>query len=345
MNDKTVGLILALSSTILIGISFIVTKLGLLDSQSSRASAGEHYNYLQSYKWWIGMLTMGLGEAANFAAYSFAPAILVTPLGAGSVIIGSILASIFLGESLGVDGVLGCSLSIIGSVVIILHAPDEIEPANIDEILAHVVQPGFLVYILLVLVTSFVLIYKVSPRYGKTNMMVYISICSLVGSISVVACKAFGMALRFTLAGNNQFTRPSTYFFALVVVVAILVQMNYFNKALELFSTNRVTPIYYVFFTTATIIASSILFQTFSNTTPVNAVSIFCGFATIFIGVFLLNYGKQGSTAIRNSPELDGIALLEQKGDGRVSRRGSFTSLVPPLSLNTKGFELSDEEF
>lgn len=31
--------------------------------------------------------TVGLGEAANFAAYAFAPATLVTPLGALSVLI------------------------------------------------------------------------------------------------------------------------------------------------------------------------------------------------------------------------------------------------------------------
>ena len=43
--------------------------------------------YLRNYKWWIGMVCMIFGEAANFAAYSFAPALLVTPLGAGSVLV------------------------------------------------------------------------------------------------------------------------------------------------------------------------------------------------------------------------------------------------------------------
>ena len=37
--------------------------------------------------WWAGMLTMIVGEAANFAAYAFAPAILVTPLGALSIFV------------------------------------------------------------------------------------------------------------------------------------------------------------------------------------------------------------------------------------------------------------------
>jgi hypothetical protein len=34
------------------------------------------------------IITVAIGEAANFAAYAFAPAILVTPLGALSVLIG-----------------------------------------------------------------------------------------------------------------------------------------------------------------------------------------------------------------------------------------------------------------
>ena len=53
-----------------------------------------------------------------------------------------------------------------------------------------------------------------------------------------MAIKGFGIALKLTFAGNNQFSHPSTYVFAIVVVVCILTQMNYFNKALSQFSTN-----------------------------------------------------------------------------------------------------------
>lgn len=95
-----------------------------------------------------------------------------------------------------------------------------------------------MLYCLTVFVVSMIMIYQVSPRYGKKNPVVYISICSLVGSISVMAIKGFGVALKLTIAGNNQFSHPSTYVFGIVVVVCIMVQMNYFNKALDTFSTN-----------------------------------------------------------------------------------------------------------
>lgn len=45
---------------------------------------------------------MGIGEAANLLAYAFAPAALVTPLGALSIIVTAILSSRFLNEKLNV---------------------------------------------------------------------------------------------------------------------------------------------------------------------------------------------------------------------------------------------------
>ena len=55
----------------------------------------------------------------------------------------------------------------------------------------------------------------------------------------------------------------------MLVVVSIVTQMNYLNKALDTFNTAVVTPIYYVLFTTATIVASAILFNGWGNGGPV----------------------------------------------------------------------------
>lgn len=82
------------------------------------------------------------------------------------------------------------------------------------------------------------MIYKIAPVYGKKNPMIYLSICSSVGSVSIMSIKGFGIAVKLTFGGNNQFSHPSTYVFMIVVIVCILTQMNYFNKALSQFSTN-----------------------------------------------------------------------------------------------------------
>ncbi|KAI5368091.1 Putative magnesium transporter NIPA [Septoria linicola] len=293
IEDKYIGLALAVTSTLGIGASFVITKKGLNAAAQKHGFEGDGFAYLRNPIWWGGIITMVIGEICNFSAYAFAPAILVTPLGALSVLIGAVLGSYFLDERLGVLGRVGCAICLIGSVVIVLHAPPDQELKNIDELLHYAMQLGFLTYCTIVTIFALVMIYKIAPLYGKKNPMVYISICSTVGSISIMAIKGFGIALKLTLGGNNQFTHPSTYVFAIVVVVCILTQMNYFNKALATYSTNIVNPLYYVTFTTCTLTASFIMFRGFNTSDAVNTISLLCGFLTIFTGVYLLNLSRE----------------------------------------------------
>ena len=46
-----------------------------------------------------------------------------------------------------------------------------------------------------------------------------------------------------------------------IVAACVITQMNYLNRALDLFNTAIVSPIYYVMFTLLTITASMILFR------------------------------------------------------------------------------------
>ncbi|KAI0646630.1 DUF803-domain-containing protein [Trametes meyenii] len=323
-EDKYIGLSLAIASSLAIGTSFILTKKGLNQaSESAYASASDNYAYFKNPLWWAGMSTLIVGEVANFAAYTFAPAILVTPLGALSVIIGAILASFLLDEELGHLGRVGCSLCLLGSLIIVLHAPPDKEVETVDQILYYAMHPGFLMYCFTVLVFSLAMIYGVVPKYGRTNPIVYISICSLVGSVSVMAIKGFGVAVKLTLAGHNQFSHPSTYVFGVTVVVCILVQMNYFNKALDTFSTNVVNPMYYVGFSTATIVASVILFQGFNTDNPANSISLLAGFITTFLGVHLLEISRKPDPAV--APHAHHSALEAGLMNPRLSIHGRMS--------------------
>ncbi|KAI9748186.1 MAG: hypothetical protein M1815_003465 [Lichina confinis] len=312
-----------------IGASFVFMKKGLMDASERHGFEGDGFSYLRSPIWWGGIVTQVVGEIANFAAYAFAPAILVTPLGALSVLIGAVLGAYFLNEELGTLGKLGCAICLIGSVIIVLHAPPDGNIETVDEILHYAIQPGFLLYCALIVGFLVAMIYRVAPKYGKKNPMAYISICSAVGSITVMSVKAFGIALKISFApdGENQFTHPSTYVFAIVVVVCILTQMHYFNKALSQFSTSIVNPLYYVTFTTSTLVASFILFRGFNTTDAVNTISLLCGFLVIFTGVYLLNLsrGDPDGRRLLNGKDTsgvptDGIASIQTRRSMQAQR-------------------------
>jgi hypothetical protein len=245
-DDKFIGVALAVCGSGLIGSSYVITKIGLRDASERHGFKGDGFEYIKNPLWWTGMITLVVGELFNFAAYAFAPAVLVTPLGALSVLTGTILGAYFLKERLGHLGKLGCLLCILGSILIVANAPPDKDIQTVDEILDYALQPGmcdsaaqikltvagFVLFSFITAVFSVVMIYAVCPRHGTTNALYYLSICAAAGAISVMALKAFGIALKLTFAGANQFARPSTYLFAIVAIFCIVIQMNYFNKAL-----------------------------------------------------------------------------------------------------------------
>nr|ACU24449.1 unknown [Glycine max] len=301
-SDNIKGLCLALSSSFFIGASFIVKKKGLKKAGASGIRAGSGgYSYLYEPLWWVGMITMIVGEIANFAAYAFAPAILVTPLGALSIIISAALAHIILRERLHIFGILGCVLCVVGSTTIVLHAPQEREIESVSEVWDLAMEPAFLFYAALVITATFILIFHFIPLYGQTHIMVYIGVCSLVGSLTVMSVKALGIVIKLTLSGMNQLIYPQTWAFTLVVIVCVLTQMNYLNKALDTFNTAVVSPIYYVMFTTFTIVASVIMFKDWDRQSPTQVITEICGFVTILSGTFLLHKTKDMADGLQPS--------------------------------------------
>ncbi len=54
----------------------------------------------------------------------------------------AILASYLLDEELGHLGRLGCTICILGSLIIVLHAPADKDIQTVDEVLRFAVQPG-----------------------------------------------------------------------------------------------------------------------------------------------------------------------------------------------------------
>ena len=142
VEDKYVGLGLAIASGFGIGSSVVVTKKGLDTARQKHGFQGTGHEYFKTPIWWLGMILMGLGEFANFAAYAFAPAVLVTPLGALSVLVGAVLGSYILKERLGPLGKIGCAIALIGSIIIVLHAPPDKDVQTVDEILEYAIRPG-----------------------------------------------------------------------------------------------------------------------------------------------------------------------------------------------------------
>ncbi|KAJ3276728.1 hypothetical protein HDV01_002781 [Terramyces sp. JEL0728] len=308
---QTVGIILALSSGIFNGMAYVLQKKGLIETSSESEATGNDYTYLKSKSWWFGISCMIMGEISNFGAYSFTPAIIVTPLGAVSVVVSAVLSVIFLGEKMNFSGGCGIILCIIGSTVIVLHGPPSTQTDTIPQFFSYVFQPGFLVYTFLCAVLVIWLIFKVGPVYGHVQPIVYLSINAFAGAYLVNSAQGFGSSVVYTVRNpsDNQFLEWKIYPLFVFMCLDAVLQINYLNKSLQHFSTSIVTPVSYVFFSTTTIITSAILYRGFNVATLVDGMTIILGFLVIIIGVALLfqynlKLNKLAQAQAANDPEV-----------------------------------------
>ncbi|KAF7977719.1 hypothetical protein HWV62_2776 [Athelia sp. TMB] len=314
-NLKVVGIILAIVSGFLIGSSFVFKKKGLLSSQ---AVHGEGVAYLKSPLWWLGMSMMILGELCNFAAYAFVEALIVTPLGALSVVICAILSSLFLNEKLSFFGWLGCALCIVGSTVIALNGPSEASVGQIVEFQAMFLAPGFLAFICTMIAISLSIMFYFGPKYGTKSMLWYIAVCSMIGGISVSVTTGLGAAIVTTAQGDNQV--GATF-----------------------------TPTYYVIFTFCSMVTTVILFKGLKSSAS-QIITIVMGFATICIGITILQMSKVDPTTLskldrrstillqasrQNTEAVDEKSAAGIEDPGIDTLRGSFGAIGSIIRANT----------
>lgn len=294
-NEFFIGIGLALSSSLFIGSSFILKKKGLLKLTNYhgtvRAGSGG-FGYLKEFQWWAGLITMGLGELCNFAAYGFAPASVVTPLGALSILVSALMAVRFLDEKLNRLGKIGCLLTVCGSIVIIIHAPKDSEVNSLSDFARKLTAPEFLLFASTTILCVIWLIIYYAPRLGSKHVHIYILICSLLGAFTVTACKGLSVGLKEFFTNTQTYSQWLTFTCAIIIISCVIIQMIYLNRALDLFATPIVTTVYYVLFTTCVLITSGILFREWRQLRLIDITGCLTGFAITTCGLILINYLK-----------------------------------------------------
>lgn len=153
----------------------------------------------------------------------------------------------------------------------------------------------FVTYALVVVLLLIILIVWVAPARGTSNIMVYVAICSLLGSFTVPSSKGLGLAVPDAFGEGPSSGRARALFLGLLgtLAVSILTQFFFINKALECFSSNIFEAIYYVTFTSTVILASGLLFKEWTALTITDSLAILCALTTVCVGVVLLHISQE----------------------------------------------------
>lgn len=153
----------------------------------------------------------------------------------------------------------------------------------------------FVIYAVLVVLMLILLIVWVAPAHGTSNILVYVAICSLLGSFTVPSSKGLGLVAHDVFGDEPQSSQALALFLGLLGTLAasILIQFFFINKALEAFSSNVFEAIYYVAFTSTVILASAILFREWTALTASDSLAMLCALTTVCVGVVLLRISQE----------------------------------------------------
>lgn len=320
LQTYLLGIIVSICGNVLISVSLNIQKYAHV-RQARRGSKP----YYTSALWWMGVVLMGVGELGNFAAYGFAPASLIAPLGCVSVIASAVISVVFLKETLRASDILGGTLAITGTYLLVTFAPHNISMVTAQMVHYYFISYYFLVYIVVeILLFCFLLfLYKVK---GVKHVVVVMLLVALLASVTVISVKAVSGMIAETIKGNLvQLSYAIFYVMFVVMVASCAFQIKFLNQAMKMFDATEVVPINYVFFTTSAVVAGIVFYQEFEDLALLNIMMFILGCLLSFLGVFLI---------ARNRPKIkqengDFIPMDTIPGRRRVMKQQPEPSELP----------------
>ncbi|CAH1772512.1 unnamed protein product [Owenia fusiformis] len=283
-----VGCGLAIGGNLLISLSLNVQKY----SHMRNDQRIDPIHYTKDPLWWFGLILMTVGEVGNFAAYGFAPASLVAPLGMTTVVANMFIAVIMLKEKLRPEDMFGCTLAILGAFLIVNFSKRTEIILSGPKIVEFLTQIAFIVYMvveLIMLTGLLVLKYK----YKKNNVILLLLITSLLASLTVISAKAVSGMLQLTFSGVMQLQYVIFWVMIVILAVTAVAQLKYLNQAIMAHDSTVVVPTNFVFFTISAIIAGIIFYRELWGLHALNVFMFLFGCFLCFTGVYFITAGKE----------------------------------------------------
>lgn len=106
-------------------------------------------------------------------------------------------------------------------------------------------------------------------------------------------------------------------------------RINYLNKALELFNTSMVVPVYFCYFTSTTMITSFILYRGL-KASAATLITMVLGFLVTCLGITLLQMSKVDPTKLNGLDRRSTILLQASRHTTEADEKGDVAAMEEP---------------
>ncbi|KAL1431418.1 hypothetical protein MTO96_014268 [Rhipicephalus appendiculatus] len=305
-SGTLLGLVLAFANVFFNASSFVIKKHALrrLVEDDERKSEVHHHGglklrFLLDPEWLVGAMLGSSADVAQGLALQFTSSTAVVAIGMANGLVTALLTATLLRETTSVLVVSACLLTIVGTVLMVLGVPAEMEPMTAMELELYLVQTGFLVYVLLMAGLVVLCSGLLSHARGGQCILVNICISALSSVPYTIAVKAIVMTV--SEAGHLVSLRTVAWF--VVVVVSFFAHVIFLNKGLVQFDPVRISQLSSCFLHLSFTATMMLLSQSWQEATPYHVFLLMLGVADVSFAllafVIFQDDHQRSDTAVR----------------------------------------------
>eukprot|EP00292_Cryptomonas_paramecium_P033511 CAMPEP_0113709998 /NCGR_PEP_ID=MMETSP0038_2-20120614/29901_1 /TAXON_ID=2898 /ORGANISM="Cryptomonas paramecium" /LENGTH=344 /DNA_ID=CAMNT_0000635983 /DNA_START=281 /DNA_END=1312 /DNA_ORIENTATION=- /assembly_acc=CAM_ASM_000170 len=289
--------------------------------------------------WWFGILGIGGGEVGNLIAYGYAPAAIVTPIGAVGVLTNVLITTFILKEHISVLNMVGM-LGVLGGIVLaVFYAPNSDTIFTSEGFWSDVISSKQGIIYIVIFVVAAVIMIIVNKYFGSFSVIVPVFTSSIFGSLTILSAKTFSSLLTKAISYgfDYYFLSPVPYLAFLLMLVSCVVAMAFINTAMIKFGNSKVVPTYYAFFTTLSVLSVGLVFREFDCFRGAQDAGLFAaGVFLAILGVSLVQIHScpADNKVAPDSGDKDGEKAVECGKEVEDRPRGSRP---PPIRTPSSG--------
>lgn len=290
----------AIGLSLAVGFSFF-NSIALNLQKLSLNRHGEDVMVLKQPLWVMGFLLLLTGSIMDFVAFGLAPASLLAPLAALSLVWNMLSAPCFLNERLDLYQILSTLVIFAGAVVTVVFSSHTSPLYTLEGLKALYLRKAMIIYsaVFPTLAAAHVItieLIEMQPKerrqYGtlkRLHMIGYAGTAGLVGGQSIIFAKSTMEILKAAYNGVQGLgSSGETYLIVSAMLFCLLIQITYLNGALKEYDSLSVVPIYQAYWIVSGVVGGLVYFDEIQTFTDIQ-LGIFClGIIITMTGVALL---------------------------------------------------------
>jgi len=321
----SLGVVLAIMASFL-------TCFGLAIQKTSLCMPGnEEVPPWRQPRWVMGFVSLVAGNIIDFMAFGLAPASLLSPLAALSLVWNLFVSSTILEEKYDRNDIIACSLIFVGTSVTVIFSNHHEHEYTLDKLRELYHMPRMYSYAFLtpcLLALHYLMINAAEKstdlRWRLCGLIGWCGFAGITGGNSVLFAKSTVELLKDAFHGDDVFLHLDTYLIIAMMILCLLTQIHFLNGAMKRYDQLHVLPVYQSYWIISGVVGGLVYFGEFEELSPAAINMFLIGTAITLSGLYQLTKKENHSLSDAGAQHFDVLPSRRMSEDSYLGYTGNM---------------------